>query len=104
MCRWSVVTQIKAGMSVFSGPHHSFDQVLVSIDGMIFIWVPLWGQKVIFSPTAESFGQLYEVLRGLWGVASTNKSTACCWGYHLGLFLGAASISKCHGLLRLVPF
>ena len=27
----------------------------------------------------------HEVLRGLGG-ASTRKSTACCWGYHLSLF------------------
>ena len=28
----------------------------------------------------------HEVLRGLWGGASTKKSTACCWGGHLSLF------------------
>ena len=61
-----------------------------------------------FSPTAESFGvsaqigsgvvrggpevrfhegsTRVEVLRGLRGCASTEKSTACCWGYyHLSL-------------------
>ena len=27
-----------------------------------------------------------EVLRGLRGGASTKKSTACCWAYHLSLF------------------
>ena len=60
-----------------------------------------------FPPTAESFGvsaqigfgvvrggpevrshegsTRVEVLRGLRGGASTKKSTACCWGYHLSL-------------------
>ena len=28
----------------------------------------------------------YEILRGLRGGASTQKSTAGCWGYHLSLF------------------
>ena len=28
----------------------------------------------------------HEALRGLRGGASTKKSTACCWGYHLSLF------------------
>ena len=68
---------------------------------------------VFFPPTAESFGVsaqigsgvvrggpevrfhegstrvppgFHEVLRGLRGGASTKKSTACCWGYHLSLF------------------
>ena len=63
----------------------------------------------LYSPTAESFGVsaqkgsgvvwggfhqgstrvppgFHEVLRGLRGGASTKKSTACCWGYHLSLF------------------
>ena len=70
----------------------------------------------VFSPAAESFGVLaqigsgvvrggpevrfhegftrvprgfHEVLRGLLGGASTKKSTACCWGYHLSLFRGS---------------
>ena len=29
----------------------------------------------------------HEVLRGLRGGASAKKSTACCWGFHLSLFL-----------------
>ena len=29
----------------------------------------------------------HEVLRGLRGGASTKHSTACCWGYHLSLFI-----------------
>ena len=29
----------------------------------------------------------HEVLRGLRGGASTKKSAACCWGYHLSLVL-----------------
>ena len=53
---------------------------------------------VVFSPTAESFGVsaqiapgsarvpgFHEVLRRLRDGASTKKSTACCWGYHLSL-------------------
>ena len=67
----------------------------------------------VFSPTAESFGVsaqigsgvvrggpevrfhegstrvprgFHEDLRGLRGGASTKKSTACCWGYHLRFF------------------
>ena len=73
-----------------------------------------WGLRFFFlPPTAESFGVsaqigsgvvrggpevrfhqrstrvppgFHEVLRGLRGGASTKKSTACCWGYHLSLF------------------
>ena len=68
---------------------------------------------ILFSPTAESFGVsaqigsgvvrggpevrfhegstrvprgFHKVLRGLQGGASTKKSTACCWGYHLSFF------------------
>ena len=73
--------------------------------------------EVHFSPTAESFGvsaqigsgvvrggpevrfhqgstrvppgfhEFHKVLRGLRGGASIKKSTACCWGCHLSLFL-----------------
>ena len=75
---------------------------------------------LLFSPTAESFGvsaqigsgvvrggpevrfhegstrvppRFHEVLRGLWGGASTKKSTACCWGYHLSFFFGGVHIN-----------
>ena len=72
---------------------------------------------VLFSPTAESFvvsaqigsgvvrgdpevrfhegprgsTRVHEVLRGLRGGASTKKSTACCWGYHVSLLRGPFS-------------
>ena len=48
----------------------------------------------------------HEVLRGLRGGASTKKSTACCWGYHLSLFFlgcekqGAALTPKRSGLKK----
>ena len=38
----------------------------------------------------------HKVLRGLRGGASTKKSTACCWGYHLSLFfvVGGGGVQK----------
>ena len=43
----------------------------------------------------------HKVMRGLRGGASTKKSTACRWGYHLGLFFwvggsGWANLMLCH--------
>ena len=73
-----------------------------------------WLGSTFLSPTAESFGVsaqigselvwgspevrfhegstrvppgFQEVLRGLRGGASTKKCPACCWGYHLSLFM-----------------
>ena len=37
----------------------------------------------------------HEVLRGLRSGASTEKSTACCWGYHLNLFFMLMAAGYC---------